>query len=321
VSGLGGILDVAIGMSAAYLLLSLVCSGMNELVAWAFGLRAKTLEHGIELLLHDPELKDLAAEVYAHPLVKGLSSEGKPAYLPSRTFALALLDTLSRHAAERAGTPRRHIDTLWGIKAVLSDLPKDSAVRHQLELLRDETVKDVVAYRRRVEEWFDESMRPISGVYKRRAQMISLVVGVALAVATGVDSGLLLDGLMRDDALRQATAATAVEYVKIATAKQRAAQRAAARHEPARDDAGRDDATQAVARIKDIKLPVGLPYLYEHSKSSTHKDVYWILRLLGIVFTGLVVALGAPFWFDLLSKLINLRIAGDPPQTSKEKNG
>jgi hypothetical protein len=31
----------------------------------------------------------------------------------------------------------------------------------------------------------------------------------------------------------------------------------------------------------------------------------------------MAASLGAPFWFDLLNKLVNLRIAGKPPELTK----
>lgn len=46
--------------------------------------------------------------------------------------------------------------------------------------------------------------------------------------------------------------------------------------------------------------------------SNTFKD----LRLLGFLLTALMISLGAPFWFDLLKKLVSLRGAGVRPDPS-----
>jgi hypothetical protein len=45
---------------------------------------------------------------------------------------------------------------------------------------------------------------------------------------------------------------------------------------------------------------------------------HWVLRalwpkLLGLILTAIAVSLGAPFWFDLLNKIINIRSAGRAP--------
>ncbi|MFQ6027733.1 MAG: hypothetical protein ACE5Q6_09600, partial [Dehalococcoidia bacterium] len=43
----------------------------------------------------------------------------------------------------------------------------------------------------------------------------------------------------------------------------------------------------------------------------------WLIKLGGILFTAVAVSLGAPFWFDLLNKFVNLRSGGNkPPKAS-----
>jgi len=45
---------------------------------------------------------------------------------------------------------------------------------------------------------------------------------------------------------------------------------------------------------------------------------WWVLKLLGIAVTALAISQGAPFWFDLLQKAVNLRLAGDAPDEKKQ---
>jgi hypothetical protein len=42
----------------------------------------------------------------------------------------------------------------------------------------------------------------------------------------------------------------------------------------------------------------------------------WMYKLFGLLLTVIAVQLGAPFWFDTLSKFVNLRSAGTPPGES-----
>src|SRR5262245_20232391 len=106
------ILDIAIGLIFVYLVLSLICTTVSELLAGLFNRRSRNLFMGIRRLLEDETVrlgnpKDAADEkgkglvdlFYAHPLIKALSgrqtqgeAKTKPSYIPSRTFALALLD-------------------------------------------------------------------------------------------------------------------------------------------------------------------------------------------------------------------------------------
>jgi hypothetical protein len=44
---------------------------------------------------------------------------------------------------------------------------------------------------------------------------------------------------------------------------------------------------------------------------------YWLWlgsKLLGLLITALAVSLGAPFWFDLLNKVMNIRGTGQKPE-------
>jgi hypothetical protein len=44
-----------------------------------------------------------------------------------------------------------------------------------------------------------------------------------------------------------------------------------------------------------------------------------VLKIAGLLFTGLALAFGAPFWFDMLSKLVRLRASGEKPLTAEQK--
>ena len=96
------ILDTVIGVVVIFLQLSLVCTAINEFVALCLRKRAKELEKGIRTLLTSPQLVD---KFYAHPLIQGLRpDERKPSYIPSRTFALALMDIVRRQSFDGAVT-------------------------------------------------------------------------------------------------------------------------------------------------------------------------------------------------------------------------
>src|SRR6266516_1626328 len=110
------VLDVAIGVIFMYLLLSLIVTTIQEALAGLGKWRARNLFDAVARLLEDPKLTGtgwagLATDVYRHPLIsklckgalgtgtnpKTFGEENKanlPSYIPSRTFALALLDVL-----------------------------------------------------------------------------------------------------------------------------------------------------------------------------------------------------------------------------------
>ncbi|QMU29341.1 hypothetical protein [Adhaeribacter radiodurans] len=95
-------LDVFIGIIFLYLLLSFICSAINEIVEGVLKKRASDLHRGIHELLHNTPENRLVEKLYSHPLVASLyrgkySSRTKknlPSYIPASNFALALLDII-----------------------------------------------------------------------------------------------------------------------------------------------------------------------------------------------------------------------------------
>ena len=96
------ILEAAIAVIFVYLLLSLMCTALNEGIASLIQQRGKNLFEGIKNLLNDPTFTGLAQQVYNHGLIGGISQNaanpGKqtrlPSYISSENFSLALLDIL-----------------------------------------------------------------------------------------------------------------------------------------------------------------------------------------------------------------------------------
>ena len=101
VSHMAPALDVAFGLVFLYLSLALTATAVNEWIAAALKLRARTLREGIAHLLDGTAgpAAPLSKEFYAHPLIAALSQRGRPpSYIPPATFS-SLLKILSRSSA------------------------------------------------------------------------------------------------------------------------------------------------------------------------------------------------------------------------------
>lgn len=57
---------------------------------------------------------------------------------------------------------------------------------------------------------------------------------------------------------------------------------------------------------------------FRHKTGYIFSSIFKDYRLLGFLLTALMISLGAPFWFDLLKKLVNLRGAGVKPEPTPE---
>jgi hypothetical protein len=279
------VLEVAIGMGFIYLILSLICSTVQELIARIFELRSNMLYEGIENLLQDPNLRDTAKEVYKHPLVRNLAREGmKPSYIPARNFSLALLDVLKDPNTTGGALSEAH--------RTVRKLPP-GPLRESLSTLIEDSGGKIEDVRKSIEAWFDDAMDRVSGWYKRKAQNIVLVIAFILAIGLNVDSVKVAGVLWENPTLRAEI---------VALAEQQTSQ--------AFTDVQMTRMSELSSQLN--ALPIGWPVNLDASPYNQPFAI--VVIVVGWIVTAFAVSLGAPFWFDALGKLINLRSAGQAPK-------
>jgi hypothetical protein len=290
------VLEVVIGLSLIYLVLSIGCSGVKEVIAAIFSLRAKTLESGVRRMLKNGP-NDFTAQLFAHPLIQGTAPEGeKPSYISARMFAAALFDLVAPPRADVA-EPR----TIQSLRAGVAQIP-DAKLRTLLLNMIDAAGGDLDAVRLKVEHWFDDTMARVTGWYKRMAQKIIFVAGLVLCVAVNADTLMIVKELWSDQALRSAMVAQAGQKVQSTN--------------PA-DYLNQNDRLQLQQVAGEIRDATAPPIGW----SRAAKDIrVWpgtlgdqALKVLGILLSSFAIVMGAPFWFDMLNNVINLRLSGNPP--------
>ena len=332
------ILDVAIGLIFVFLVISLIITAASELISSWLKWRAKNLEEGIRNLLRDriskpdPSAKsdpaaksassvvDIAKELYKHPLVDVLSKPGgKPAYIPSRTFAVTLLDVL-------AGLNEKAPKASEDLKAFIDSIPNED-LKRSLRVLSEEAEHNLERLKVHIEIWFNNSMDRVSGWYKRKTQLVHVILGIVFSFALNVDTYLIGRTLASDSALRASLVAQAQELAK---------------EKPGETD-GKNPKEEIQKRIKDLEglgLPIGWDDMEveglrrwpgwvpgkikikegngEHWSTTDEWTTMWKdtfrFHIVGWLLTAFAGSLGAPFWFDLLNKFINLRSVGKSPE-------
>src|SRR6185295_17297972 len=89
------ILKLLIGLLFPYLVLSLLCTLLTELISRTWNLRGKTLADSIRRMLADSSNGDMTNDFYDHHLIGSLfQGRRKPPYIPSRLFAYVLADII-----------------------------------------------------------------------------------------------------------------------------------------------------------------------------------------------------------------------------------
>ncbi len=286
------VLEVAMGLVFIYLVLSIASSGIKELIAGIFSLRSKTLEHAIHNLLNDSN-SDLAARFFAHPLIARTARPGdKPSYVSSRIFVTTLFDLI----APGDGTQPR---TLQDLRNGVKTLP-NAQLRAAILGFLDSAPGDLEATRKRMEAWYDDTMDRVSGWYKRKAQIIIFVAGLALCTFLNADTFMVVRQLWNDQALRNVVMTEA-------------------RAEAARANRVADP---TLAQVEDaVRLtsspPIGWRLGSKNVRGLPSDGYAWFEKVMGVLLTASAITMGAPFWFDMLNKIVNLRLSGDPPPTSE----
>jgi hypothetical protein len=160
-----------------------------------------------------------------------------PSYIPARSFALALMDTVlpanepapaspptspptfqlsgaagaTQPAGQLASPPLPN--PLEPLRDAISTLP-DTQTRKALLALVDAAGDDVNKARENIETWFNSSMDRVSGWYKKRSQLIIFLLGFGVAVALNADSVTLVKRLSTDKTLRDSLVVAAEAYAK-----------------------------------------------------------------------------------------------------------
>ena len=161
--------------------------------------------------------------------------------------------------------------------------------------------------RQEIENVFNDSMERASGVYKRNAKGVGILIGFVIAVSANVDTFYIVNRLSKDTQLRD-TIIYNVEQILIQNGQ--------------KSDTDLDNLkTQANEVLKDTFLPIGW------TNANLEQQIGWtsyqhrifprtklIRAIPGWIVTGFAIAMGAPFWFDLLGKIMNVRNAGKPPK-------
>lgn len=322
-----GILDVAIGLIVIYLQLSLVCTALNELLAAVLQRRARNLWKGVRDLLSDPEGTGTAQKLYDHPFIKALHrNQSKPTYIPSRTFALALLDVVTSDTNGQPGEANR----LATLRTWAAGIPNDE-LRKSLLILIDDAAGNLARTRDNIELWFNNSMDQVSGWYKQRTQWITLIFAVVVTVVANVDTALVANSLARDPAARNALVAVAPELARQAPTPTPPAEAGGATGTTAPETSLGEDikATEQkidviMERIQNVGLPIGWDSP-EEDKKGVDPWPGWCLKewghqlglhFFGWLLTALAVSLGSPFWFDILNKFIVIRSTVKPAEKS-----
>jgi hypothetical protein len=311
------ILEVAIGLCFVYLLLSLICSAVNETIAGLTQRRGKMLEQAINNLVGDLGITD---QLYKHPIIKSLMQPGKqvPSYIPSQKFALALMDivTGAGKAANDSVALRQGVAAMSRVKDDQGQGKLDH-LQGALSAVLSDSQNHLKTDQQKIQAWYDDAMERVSGWYKRRTTLWIWGLALLITVCINADTVRITKVLWTNQAVRSAV-------VDAANARAHAAppepMPLVEYSDPQNPQASSPVNIPSEALTPDEKALLGQLMIgwQEDLKELKTADgaaiASWVgLHVLGWFLTIVALSLGAPFWFDMLNKFINLRNSGQAP--------
>ena len=296
-------LDVAIGLALIYLGLSLFVTIINEYIAQFANWRSKHLCASLEQLLSDPNNPNLGKILANNPGLKPFFDNDpgtQSSYIDPNTLARLLVGGLAT-MGENGGSFKDISDVV--------DKLSDSPLKAQLQALVRTTENNTEKLVNSVSDWVDRSLTMLGESYKKRLQVSSFCIGLAAAIFLNIDTVALVEHLYKNKEARDATVALAVQITENTDAEQfeKCQKLNTKERESAPDCAALNGLINAIQlRNDDLgKLPIG------RGENAIADAEFWCsispASILGWLLTALSVSLGAPFWFELLNKLINVR--------------
>jgi hypothetical protein len=325
------VLDVAIGLVLVYLLLSVLLTSISEALEAILKSRASDLEHALSQLFQGNEA--LLTSFYQHPVIAGLyrgpyeprpaaglprGRSSLPSYIPREAFSAAIMDLANSHG------------------------PTRDAMEQALQSLTAHAGTHPMASRRAIEAWFDGAMDRASGWFKRRTQLRLFLLGIGIALIGNVNSVTIGQYLALNQEARERIVQAAPQIASAARSSDGA--NVAANESAGSDSAGNE--TQAAspaaavgdswrrtgAQLEAIGLPIGwsdpvtrLTFSGFPAQPASSPERMARLALMAIILVGgylataFAIMLGAPFWFDILNKLMIVRSTVKPREKSPDE--
>jgi len=199
--------------------------------------------------------------------------------------------------------------------------------------------------RTNIEEWFNNNMDRLTGWYKRRTMITTFLIAVLIAIIANVDSINLTTRLWREPDLRVAILNNLEALISQDTSSTSSDGTALSIQQQFSDISlpiGWIGSSVLINDAQTVSVPQTLSELctffpqndnaiygvlisgrcYRFINVPQMSDLAgWLIKLLGLLITAVAGSQGSSFWFDILKKIINVRLTGLKPADTSQMVG
>lgn len=297
----------------------------------------------------------LANTISTHPLVARQNAWKRfPSYLSGATIADVLFDVLSKELPPNSFNDE---GLLRNIRLVKNRKDAIGAAADFIIMLAPEDDLSVKEIRARIIKYYEDSMERITGWYKRRTQYTLFATGLLIAISMNVNSIYIAQQLADNANLRDELVNRAEEIVDDPSKSALASAASPTGDTPLGSTTNQQTRDNAIKEIEALGLPIGwrhcvpqkamesdsqtnqfdfnvgktseivkpndataCPYQLASPFSGNFAILFDVQSWFGWLLTAAALSLGAPFWFDAMSRLVRLRASGAVPGTQDKEN-
>lgn len=339
------ILDLVVGVIFVYFLLSIISSSGVELILTGLKARAKLLEEWLLQIFNKPVTQpdgkkiSLGQAIMDHCSVTALSAvRESTSYIDAKNFTSALLEKITFDPANPENIAKNIdeiIATLEKVTVLSTEFQRvlliyANEAKDTYKALTEKTVSEIELFRGKVENWFDSSMARITDSLKKRySRPATFVVAVIVTICLNADSIALAKYLYSNPEARTKIAMQAYDAVKDTSLLLQVQQMQVNtdtsngslntlqfKNKILKEIAGINKAKQGLSDVMPLTWKAG--ELSGENGNLSPRLVF--SKITGLLATILAIMMGAPFWFDLLNKISNLRGTGSKPVLSSSED-
>lgn len=309
------IIDIVIGLSFLYFLLGLITSSLNELIQTKLNSRSKLLHKAIINFL-DRDWDQIGDKITKSPYVRSISKtpDKFPSYIPSSSFAQGVIDVI-KGAEDLPNT----------IPKIREQIKKNELIKGDAEVwllgLLDQSYEKVQNFYTKLEGSYNEAMDRVSEWYGKQTKKTILLLGALVSIFLNIDTINITQALWQNKEMAKALSAMAANSMENIEKAESGFEIKDAKGNSLYSvkNSQSDNVSNVVAEVGSMPIPLG----WQSDSLAFFKAPKWGWALLSMVagwaITTMAIFLGAPFWFDLLSKVVNLRGSGNKPATEPSK--
>lgn len=332
------IVDLILGIFFVYFLLSIIVSSAVEIILTYSKARATLLKEWLLTALHkkfekgDNKGISLGQAIMDHSAITGLTDCGSsPAYIKAKDFASALLEKISfdpGNPTKVAKNIEEYIEVINNTELLPNDLKRVMLsyayeIQNRVEEGIARNVSKLEMFSTKIENWYDSSMQRLTGELKRRYSIrITAVAAVVLTISLNADSIALAKYLYSNTEVRTRLAMAAYNagqdsaLVKKVDGMRITATDSSGTIQNA--DSIKMEIKKKIEEIEEAKKGLAdvMPLTWKKGElSEKGRFSFYLLfaKIAGLLATILAIMMGAPFWFDLINKVSNLRGSGRKP--------